>query len=195
MAPNSKYNEVSAPHLPQMEVSAPCHILKILGVSKGWSLHLLWRTNWTLIFFFDTRVTQNGINFYFQLNLTFQVKVNQPPKNRDLNQCVLHLLSQFGGSSLKGWWVITVDSRYLAPFGGQNSRARVKGFSRYFALSREGPNSRLPWIRVPHCDICTSYNQTVCWAIMGVLTVLTFRGSLQTSTSHQQQITTSHIIF
>ena len=86
----------------------------------------------------------------------------------------------------------TVDSRYLAPFGGQNSRARVKWFSRYLALSHEGPNSRLPWIRVPHCDICTSYNQTVCWAIMGILT---FRGSLQTSTSHQQQITTSLIIF
>ena len=61
--------------------------------------------------------------------------------------------------------------------------------SRFRAKS---PNSRLPWIRVPHCDICTSYNQTVCWAIMGVLT---FRGSLQTSTSHQQQITTSHILF
>ena len=38
----------------------------------------------------------------------------------------------------------TVDSRYLAPVGSQNSRARVKWFSRYLALSREGPNSRLP---------------------------------------------------
>ena len=54
------------------------------------------------------------------------------------------------------WFIITVDSRYLASFGGQNSRARVKWFSRYLALSREGPNSRLPWIRVPHCDSCTS---------------------------------------
>ena len=33
----------------------------------------------------------------------------------------------------------TVDSRYLAPVGSQNSRARVKWFSRY-----QGPNSRLP---------------------------------------------------
>ena len=38
----------------------------------------------------------------------------------------------------------TVDSRYLAPVGSQNSRARVKWFSRYLALWREGPNSRLP---------------------------------------------------
>ena len=29
------------------------------------------------------------------------------------------------------------------PVGSQNSRARVKWFSRYLALSREGPNSRL----------------------------------------------------
>ena len=33
----------------------------------------------------------------------------------------------------------TVDSRYLAPVGSQNSRARVKWFSRYLALSRERP--------------------------------------------------------
>ena len=37
----------------------------------------------------------------------------------------------------------TVDSRYLASVGSQNSWARVKWFSRYLALSREGPNSRL----------------------------------------------------
>ena len=37
----------------------------------------------------------------------------------------------------------TVDSRYLAPVRSQNSRVRVKWFSRYLALSREGPNSRL----------------------------------------------------
>ena len=37
----------------------------------------------------------------------------------------------------------TVDSRYLAPVGSQNSRARVKWFSRYLALSREGHDSRI----------------------------------------------------
>ena len=38
----------------------------------------------------------------------------------------------------------TVDSRYLAPVGSQNSRAQVKGFCRYLALLCEGPNSWLP---------------------------------------------------
>ena len=38
----------------------------------------------------------------------------------------------------------TVDSRYLAPVGSQNLRARIKWFSRYLALSREGHDSRLP---------------------------------------------------
>ena len=37
----------------------------------------------------------------------------------------------------------TVDSRYLAPVGSQNSRARVEWFSRYLALSREGHDSRI----------------------------------------------------
>ena len=37
----------------------------------------------------------------------------------------------------------TVDSRYLAPVGSQNSWARVKWFSRYLALSREGHDSRI----------------------------------------------------
>ena len=37
----------------------------------------------------------------------------------------------------------TVDSRYLAPVGSQNSRARVRWFSRYLALSREGHDSRI----------------------------------------------------
>ena len=32
-------------------------------------------------------------------------------------------------------WANTVDSRYLALVGSQNSRARVKWFSRYLALS------------------------------------------------------------
>ena len=37
----------------------------------------------------------------------------------------------------------TVDSRYLAPVGSQNSRARVKWFSRYLALSCEDHDSRI----------------------------------------------------
>ena len=37
----------------------------------------------------------------------------------------------------------TVDFRYLALVGSQNSRARVKWFSRYLALSREGADSRI----------------------------------------------------
>ena len=41
-------------------------------------------------------------------------------------------------------YIYTVDSHYLAPVGSQNSRARVKWFSRYLALLRERPNSRLP---------------------------------------------------
>ena len=84
----------------------------------------------------------------------------------------------------------TVDSRYLAPVGNQNSRARVKWFSRYIALSREGHDSRIQdhWHTLP-----VVYNsQTVCWAI---IQVLTFPGSLHTSTSHQRQITTSNIRF
>ena len=46
--------------------------------------------------------------------------------------------------SMRGCVAYTVDSRYLAPVGSQNLRARVKWFSRYLALSREGHNSRLP---------------------------------------------------
>ena len=37
----------------------------------------------------------------------------------------------------------TVDSRYLALVGSQNSGARVKWFSRYLALSREGADSQI----------------------------------------------------
>ena len=84
----------------------------------------------------------------------------------------------------------TVDSLYLAPVGSQSSRARVKWFSRYLALSREGHDSRIQ----DHRPILPGvYNsQTVCWAI---IEVLTFPGSLHTSTSHQRQIITSNIRF
>ena len=74
---------------------------------------------------------------------------------------------------------ITVDSRYLAPVGSQNSRARVKWFSRYLALSREGHDSRIQDHRPALPGVYNS--QTVCWAI---IEVLTFPGSLHTSTSH-----------
>ena len=84
----------------------------------------------------------------------------------------------------------TVDSRYLAPVGSQNSRARVKWFSRYLALSREGHHSRIQNHR--HTLPAVYNSQTVCWAI---IQVLTFPGSLHTSTSHQRQITTSNIRF
>ena len=84
----------------------------------------------------------------------------------------------------------TVDSRYLALVGSQNSRARVKWFSRYLALSREGHDSRIQDHRPTLPGVFNS--QTVCWAI---IEVLTFPGSLHTSTSHQRQITTSNIRF
>ena len=84
----------------------------------------------------------------------------------------------------------TVDSRYLAPVGSQNSRARVKWFSRYLALSREGHDSRIQDHRPTLPGVYNS--QTVCWAI---IEVLTFPGSLHTSTSHHRQITTSNIRF
>ena len=81
-------------------------------------------------------------------------------------------------------------SRYLAPVGSQNSQARVKWFSRYLALSREGHDSRIQDHRPTLPGVYNS--QTVCWAI---IEVLTFPGSLHTSTSHQRQITTSNIKF
>ena len=79
-------------------------------------------------------------------------------------------------------YVNTVDSRYLAPVGSQNSRARVKWFSRYLALSREGHDSRIQDHRPTLPGVYNSL--TVCWAI---IEVLTFPGSLHTSTSHQRQ--------
>ena len=37
-----------------------------------------------------------------------------PKNNRDLNQCLLHIWSKFGDSSLNGWWVIARTSWWLA---------------------------------------------------------------------------------
>ena len=85
--------------------------------------------------------------------------------------------------------IYTVDSRYLAPVGSQNSRARVKWFSRYLALSREGHDSRIQDHRHTPGRLQLA---TVCWAI---IQALTFPRSLHTSTSHQRQITTSNIRF
>ena len=86
--------------------------------------------------------------------------------------------------------ICTVDSRYLALVGSQNSRARVKWFSRYLALSRECADSRIQDHRPTLPGVYKS--QTVCWAI---IEVLTFPESLHTWTSHQRQITTSNIRF
>ena len=99
-------------------------------------------------------------------------------------------LPLIGQENLKKTCPITVDSRYLALVGSQNSRAPVKWFSRYLALSREGADSRIQDHRPTLPGVYNS--QTVCWAI---IEVLTFPGSLHTSTSHQRQITTSNIRF
>ena len=88
------------------------------------------------------------------------------------------------------YFTYTVDSRYLAPVGSQNLRARVKWFSRYLALSREDHDSRLQDHRPTLPGVYNS--QTVCWAI---IEVLTFLGSLHTWTLHQRQSTTSNIWF
>ena len=45
----------------------------------------------------------NKEDFENKLNLTCQAQ-STPPKNKDLNQGILHLWSQFGGPSLNGWW-------------------------------------------------------------------------------------------
>ena len=61
---------------------------------------------------------------------------------------------------------ITVHSRYLALVGSQNSRARVKWFSRY--LARQGADSRIQDHRPTFPGVHNS--QTICWAIIEVLT-------------------------
>ena len=57
---------------------------------------------------------QNGVNFYFEVNLTLEVKVNHPHQNnRELKQGLLHLWSKFGDPSLNGWLVIMRTSKWL----------------------------------------------------------------------------------
>ena len=51
--------------------------------------------------------------------------------------------------------------------GAKLLRARLKWYSR--DLTRR-PKLATCTITVPHCDVCTSQSQTVCWAIMGVHT-------------------------
>ena len=65
------------------------------------------------------------------------------------------------GIELKKCLPGTVDSRYLAPVGSQNSRARVKWFSRYLALSREGHDSRIQDHRPTHSQAFTTRKQYV----------------------------------
>ena len=53
------------------------------------------------------------------------------------------LSSQYQHDPAVAGFQTTVDSRYLALVGSQNSRVRVKWFSRYLVLSREGADSRI----------------------------------------------------
>ena len=57
----------------------------------------------------------NKEDFENKLNLTCQAQ-STPPKNKDLNQGILHLWSKFGGPSLKGWWVIARTSSKWGKF-------------------------------------------------------------------------------
>ena len=49
----------------------------------------------------------------FKLNLTLKVKVNCPQNKMDLDQCLLHLWSNFGDPSLNGSRVIARTSKWL----------------------------------------------------------------------------------
>ena len=78
------------------------------------------------------------------------------PSGHYLSQCWPRSLSPYGVT--RPQWV---DSRYLAPVGSQNSRARVKWFSRYLALSREGHDSRIQDHRPTHSQAFTTRKQYV----------------------------------
>ena len=75
---------------------------------------------------------------------------------------------------------------HIKTVGSQILRARVKWFSRYLALSREGHNSGIQDHRPALPGVYNS--QTVCWAI---IEVLTFPGSLHIdiapATNHNKQ--------
>ena len=70
------------------------------------------------------------------------------------------------------------------------AKIRERELSGSPVMSREGHDSRIQDHRPTLPGVYNS--QTVCWAI---IEVLTFPGSLHTSTSHQRQITTSNISF
>ena len=115
------------------------------------------------------------------------------PFNRQNQLIFIMGITTLTGNTTSLSWdklLYTVDSRYLAPVGSQNSRARVKWFSCYLALSREGHDLLIQDHRPTLPGVYNS--QTILWAI---IEVLTFPGSLHTSTSHQRQITTSNIRF
>ena len=54
-----------------------------------------------------------GLILMLRLNMTLKIKANQPPKNRNLNQAVLHFSSKFGDSSINGWHVIPWSNWWL----------------------------------------------------------------------------------
>ena len=111
-------------------------------------------------------------------------------KNSGVNfqRVTMHNDIETSSLNINIWLLVnTVDSRYLTPVGSQNSRGRVKWFSRYFARRPRLATFR---ITVPYSGLYNS--QIICWAI---IEVLTFPGSLNTSTSQQRQSTTSNIWF
>ena len=87
------------------------------------------------------------------------------------------------------WWLQStpVISRLL---GAKICERELSGSP---VISREGHDSRLEGHRPTYMTYSGVYkSQTVCWAI---IEVLTFPRSLHTSTSHQRQITTSNTRF
>ena len=84
-------------------------------------------------------------------NLPFELHVDWLVQER-CNSSALTMelrLSCTNPSMYSLWLAYTVDSRYLAPVGIQNSRARVKWFSRYLArrprLANSVSQTHTPW--------------------------------------------------
>ena len=65
-------------------------------------------------YFKDAKVMQ--INKILKISLIWHVKLNQPPKQWDLNQGILHLWPKFRGPSLNRWWVIALKSSKCGKF-------------------------------------------------------------------------------
>ena len=145
----------------------------------------------------------------YQLMLDFTIKVLWYPEQHKWCSLWLHRC-RYGCSHLTHWgrdkmaatfqttfwnafsWMQIVQSTPVIShqLGAKICERELSGSP---VISREGPNSRLAGSQ---SHILTSAplkpKQYLWWAIMNVLT---FPGTLQTSKSHQQQITTSHIIF